>query len=152
MATIRIQNIYFRIMFNVFNIERCNELFYKLFHITIFFPQIINGIVRLSHFLVCFNSSANFLIYYVYGSKLRKTWVETYKQLWNNCVGIFKTSKPRNDSNTFDQKTPSRIAFKAKKSASDEFPISATNTLISIQDRRLKKFADFRATHGPTMV
>ena len=88
----------------------------------------------------------------MYESKLRQTWVETYKQLWNNCVGIFKSSKPSNDSKSFDQKTPTSIALKAKKSASDEFPISATNTLISIQDRRLEEFADFRATHGPTMV
>ena len=63
-----------------------------------------------------------------------------------------KSSKPSNDSKTFDRKNPTRITFKAKKSASDEFPISATNTLISIQGRRLEKFADFRATHGPTMV
>ena len=49
----------------------------------------INGIVRLSHFLVCLNSSANFLIYYVYGSKLRNTWLETYGPIWSHFLKIF---------------------------------------------------------------
>jgi len=41
---------------------------------------VINVITRLSHFLVCFNSSANFLIYYLNGEKFRKAWVETYSK------------------------------------------------------------------------
>lgn len=40
----------------------------------------INVIIRLSHFLVCFNSSANFLIYYLNGEKFRKAWVDAYGQ------------------------------------------------------------------------
>ena len=33
---------------------------------------------RMSHFLVCLNSSTNFLIYYLNGEKFRRAWVETY--------------------------------------------------------------------------
>ena len=33
---------------------------------------------RMSHFLVCFNSSTNFLIYYLNGEKFRRAWFETY--------------------------------------------------------------------------
>ena len=32
----------------------------------------------MSHLLVCFNSSTNFLIYYLNGEKFRRAWVETY--------------------------------------------------------------------------
>jgi len=39
---------------------------------------VMNVIMRLSHFLVCFNSSTNFLIYYLNGKKFRKAWIETY--------------------------------------------------------------------------
>jgi hypothetical protein len=39
---------------------------------------IINVIIRLSHFLVCLNSSANFLIYCLNGEKFRKAWVDAY--------------------------------------------------------------------------
>ena len=39
---------------------------------------VINMITRMSHLLVCFNSSANFLIYYLNGEKFRRAWVETY--------------------------------------------------------------------------
>jgi len=38
----------------------------------------ITVIVYISHFLVCLNSSANFLIYYLNGEKFRKAWVEVY--------------------------------------------------------------------------
>ena len=34
--------------------------------------------LNLSHFLVCFNSSANFVIYLLAGEKFRKVWLETF--------------------------------------------------------------------------
>ena len=34
--------------------------------------------VNLSHLLVCFNSSANFVIYLMGGEKFRRVWCETY--------------------------------------------------------------------------
>ncbi len=39
---------------------------------------------RMSHLLVCFNSSTNFLIYYLNGEKFRRAWVETYGS-WCDC-------------------------------------------------------------------
>lgn len=41
-------------------------------------PGVIKIIIRLSHLLVCVNSSANFLIYYLNGRKFRIAWLETY--------------------------------------------------------------------------
>ena len=38
----------------------------------------VNTIVNLSHLLVCFNSSANFVIYLLGGEKFRRVWCETY--------------------------------------------------------------------------
>ena len=55
-----------------------NSLFYFIF-------QIINAIIRLSHILVCVNSSANFLIYYVRGEKFRLAWIETFGSCWCQC-------------------------------------------------------------------
>jgi hypothetical protein len=43
---------------------------------------VMNVIMRLSHFLVCFNSSTNFLIYYLNGKKFRKAWIDTYGSCW----------------------------------------------------------------------
>jgi len=40
-------------------------------------------IMRLSHLLVCFNLSANFIFYYLKGEKFRKAWIETYGNLFN---------------------------------------------------------------------
>jgi len=39
---------------------------------------VMNVITRMSHLLVCLNSSTNFLIYYLNGEKFRRAWVETY--------------------------------------------------------------------------
>ena len=39
---------------------------------------VMNVITRMSHFLVCLNSSTNFLIYYLNGEKFRRAWIETY--------------------------------------------------------------------------
>lgn len=38
-----------------------------------------NVITRLSHLFVCFNSTANFVIYYMNGEKFRSAWLDTYK-------------------------------------------------------------------------
>ncbi|TRY78111.1 hypothetical protein TCAL_09473 [Tigriopus californicus] len=48
---------------------------------------ISNSVMRLSHLLVCINSAANFLIYYMNGEKFRLAWAETYgcplRYCWN---------------------------------------------------------------------
>lgn len=41
-------------------------------------PLAILNVMRLSHLLVCINSSANFLIYYLNGHKFRQAWLDTY--------------------------------------------------------------------------
>lgn len=41
-------------------------------------PVPVEMCIRVSHLLVCVNSSANFLLYYFNGRKFRKAWVETY--------------------------------------------------------------------------
>ena len=97
--------------------------------------QVINGIVRLSHFLVCLNSSANFLIYYVYGSKLRNTWLETYEPIWSFFLKIFN----------FRNVTTFRHSNLERKRPDDEF-----DTILP--DQETERIAKFRATHGPTMV
>ena len=38
--------------------------------------------MRLSHLFACINSSANFLIYYVKGTKFRRAWVQTYSPIY----------------------------------------------------------------------
>ena len=53
------------------------ERWYKWFSF-----QVINGIMRLSHLFACINSSANFLIYYVKGTKFRRAWVQTYSPIY----------------------------------------------------------------------
>ena len=97
--------------------------------------QVINGIIRLSHFLVCLNSSANFLIYYVYGSKLRNTWLETYEPIWSFFLKIFN----------FQNFTTFRHSNLERKRPDDEF-----DTILP--DQETERIAKFRATHGPTMV
>ena len=49
------------------------------------FLQVINAILRLSHLLVCVNSSANFLIYYARGERFRRAWIETFGECWCRC-------------------------------------------------------------------
>ncbi|TRY72989.1 hypothetical protein TCAL_08731 [Tigriopus californicus] len=53
------------------------------------FDTVTSGIIRISHLLVCFNSAANFLIYYLSGQKFRLAWLHTY----GPCFGY----KPRPD-------------------------------------------------------
>ena len=51
----------------------------------------------MSHLLVCVNSSVNFLIYYVYGTKFRRAFVATYGPFWSvltrRMTGSFKKSQ-----------------------------------------------------------
>ena len=54
--------------------------------------------MRVSHLLVCCNSSANFLIYYMCGSKFRKAWNATYRPAWKKVFGLCSldsTAPPR---------------------------------------------------------
>ena len=51
----------------------------------LFYFQVINAILRLSHLLVCVNSSANFLIYYARGEKFRRAWIDTFGAFWCYC-------------------------------------------------------------------
>jgi hypothetical protein len=65
---------------------------------------LINGITRMSHLLVCLNSSANFLIYYLNGEKFRKAWVETYGE---RCCCCFAKSG--------DDRSPGRFTMQTLK-------------------------------------
>ena len=37
-------------------------------------PAAVDMMIRVSHLLVCFNSSANFVVYYLNGEKFREEW------------------------------------------------------------------------------
>jgi hypothetical protein len=69
-----------------------NPVPYLLFNNHYFYSylQLINGVVRLSHLMVCVNSSVNFVIYYVNGSKFRQAWIQTYGPLFQcfNCCSM----------------------------------------------------------------
>ena len=60
-------------------------LLYKNAEFFVTFLQVINAILRLSHLLVCVNSSANFLIYYARGERFRRAWIETFGECWCRC-------------------------------------------------------------------
>ena len=60
------------------------EIILNLLYILFYF-QVINAILRLSHLLVCVNSSANFLIYYARGEKFRRAWIDTFGAFWCYC-------------------------------------------------------------------
>lgn len=47
---------------------------------------VIDAVTKISHLLVCCNSSANFLIYYLNGEKFRKAWIDTYGALCCFCL------------------------------------------------------------------
>ena len=64
---------------------------------SIFHTQVINAVIRLSHILVCVNSSANCLIYYVRGEKFRLAWMETFGTCWCKCYK--QTNIPDNSGN-----------------------------------------------------
>ncbi len=49
-------------------------------------PLLIGAIVRLSHLLVCINSSANFLIYFLHGAKFRRA----FRQTFVSCCSVGK--------------------------------------------------------------
>ena len=38
-------------------------------------PAAVDMMIRVSHLLVCFNSSANFVVYYLNGEKFREEWL-----------------------------------------------------------------------------
>ena len=93
---------------------------------------VINGIVRTSHLLVCFNSSANFLIYYFFGTKFRRAFVVTYSPIWT----YIKNKITRNK--------PSIIEEDCGFQKTAEVPEN-----IELAHFNLK---DFRSKYGPTLV
>ena len=94
--------------------------------------------------MVCLNSSVNFLIYYGYGSNLRKTWVQTYGFLWNNCMRACRKQNASVDPNV---ETVDTIINRNPKPPDDNVEL-----MTSVYSPELHKFTVFRATHGPTMV
>ena len=95
----------------------CNEIGSLGHNCAITKVPVINIITRMSHLLVCFNSSANFLIYYLNGEKFRRAWVETYGEKCCCCVCKTVTSTPaatvamqsvRTDNNCTINQSPDR--------------------------------------------
>jgi len=74
----------FKIIPDMYEIFQCNRLGKYGGNCEMKGP-VINAIIRLSHILVCVNSSANFLIYYVRGEKFRLAWIETFGSCWCQC-------------------------------------------------------------------
>ena len=68
----------FKIIPDLYELIVCNQVGSLGHNCAITKVPAINVITRMSHLLVCFNSSANFLIYYLNGEKFRRAWVETY--------------------------------------------------------------------------
>ena len=76
----------FKIIPDLYEVLVCNEGGSLGHNCAITKVPVINVITRMSHLLVCFNSSANFLIYYLNGEKFRRAWVETYGERCCCCV------------------------------------------------------------------
>ena len=64
----------FKIIPDLYEVMYCPERGTENCQVTDF----INHCITLSHLLVCFNSSANFVIYLLGGEKFRRVWCETY--------------------------------------------------------------------------
>ena len=97
---------------------------------------IINGIVRTSHLLVCLNSSANFLIYYVCGTKFRRAFVATYSPIWKHCMINISKNKTG--------------AFENEKVQNESTP---PEEHIELHDLKYgPQVSDFRSKYGPTLV
>ena len=93
---------------------------------------IINGIVRTSHLLVCVNSSANFLIYYFFGTKFRRAFVITYGPMW----AYFKNKISRKKHSIIEKDCGFQETAKVPEN-------------IELADFNIK---DFRSKYGPTLV
>ena len=93
---------------------------------------IINGIVRTSHLLVCVNSSANFLIYYFFGTKFRRAFVITYGPMW----AYFKNKISRKKHSILEKDCGFQETAKIPED-------------IELADFNIK---DFRSKYGPTLV
>ena len=57
-------------------------------------PAAIDMFIRVSHLLVCFNSSANFVVYYLNGEKFRELFVVAVViGISESCFGIWDKKK-----------------------------------------------------------
>jgi hypothetical protein len=81
---------------------------------------VINVIIRLSHFLVCLNSSANFLIYYLNGEKFRRAWVDAYGQ----CLCSWKANTLLTANSLAVMEAQSRPVIEAQDTLDQEDPVS----------------------------
>jgi hypothetical protein len=72
-----------KIIPDLYEVVVCNEQRSNGQACAISSEPIINMITRLSHLLVCFNLSANFIFYYLNGEKFRRAWIKTYGNLIN---------------------------------------------------------------------
>ena len=94
--------------------------------------------MRISHLMVCFNSSANFLIYYMCGSKFRNAWNSTYgpswRRVWNICLpsGNTSTESRRTDTVIQDFRTQTSVE--------------------NCTENRTEILNVFKAKYGPTLV
>ena len=87
----------------------------RLFSNMILLLQEINAIVRLSHLLCCVNSSVNFIIYYLNGTKFRNAWCATYGPIFKYCCSWF--CKPEIPSIVSDEEpAPGDGAFRMTES------------------------------------
>ena len=68
----------FKIIPDLYELVVCNQVGNLGHNCAISKVPAMNVITRISHLLVCVNSSTNFLIYYLNGEKFRRAWLETY--------------------------------------------------------------------------
>ena len=87
----------------------------RLFRNMVLLLQEINAIVRLSHLLCCVNSSVNFIIYYLNGTKFRNAWCATYGPIFKYCCSWFcKPEIPSTESE--EEPAPGDGAFRMTES------------------------------------
>ena len=106
-------------------------------------PGVIKIIIRLSHLLVCVNSSANFLIYYLNGRRFRIAWLETY----GHCFGC----QPTGDTNELQlqrsQYQGSTAPMSTRLNANNHETIELMQTNVNVNGRRSPRFGNAGSDH-----